>query len=484
MQYIFSKSTWIIGIALVITVGQSACTKELTDINKNPNAVEIPQPDYLLTSVEKNAADVYWGGESNFGSSQLIIQQWAKIQYTDADRYIYNGNSFTTLWSTLYANTLTDLKVLSKLAAEQENNNYIGIAHVLRAWNFQLLTDAYGAVPYKESGNIENSPLAKYDSQETVYKGVLNELDSALLLLDPAGEAVSGDNIYEGDIDLWRRFANSLKLRVALRVADADPALAKQVVTKILASPHSLMEDNSQSAKLIYDNSPNWNPVANNFSTRNDYRISKTVVDRLTALKDPRLPVYANLPTDTTIKHYVGVPNGLTTSDANSLGLAKTSLPGDYFSADKSPAVIQAYSEVLFLRAEAAARGLSNENASELYTQAIVASLQQFGITDEQEISTYLAQKAVKYDPNNFKKSIGDQKWIALFGEGLEAFAEWRRLDYPELKPAVAGNFGKKMPVRFIYPSTEQTLNVKAYKQAVAQQGTDDLFTKLWFDVK
>ena len=192
--------------------------------------------------------------------------------------------------------------------------------------------------------------------------------------------------------------------------------------------------------------------------------------------------MYANLPTDTSVKEYVGVPNGLTTSDANSLGLAKTSLPGSYFSAASAPAVIQAYSEVLFLRAEAAARGFSNEDAAALYKAAITASLNQYGITNDVVINNYLQQSSVQYDASNYKKSIGDQKWIALFGEGLEAFAEWRRLDYPVLQAAVAGVYGDKIPVRFIYPSKEQTLNGESYQQAVAEQGPDDLFTHLWFD--
>jgi hypothetical protein len=94
-------------------------------------------------------------------------------------------------------------------------------------------------------------------------------------------------------------------------------------------------------------------------------------------------------------------------------------------------------------------------------------------------VNNYLAQ----YDASNYKKSIGDQKWLALFGQGLEAFAEWRRLDYPQLTPAVAGTLGGKIPVRFLYPGTEQSLNGANYKAAVASQGADVLTTKLWFDV-
>jgi len=478
-KYLLRPGTLLVSSLLIL--GVSSCKKELVRINKNPNAVEDPTADYLLSGAEKSAADAYWGATANFGSSQLITQQWALIQYTDPDRYIFDGSSFSDFWTTLYTSSLTNIKVMMQLGEEAENNNYVGVGHVLRAWNFQLLTDAFGNIPYKQSGNVEQSSLAAYDSQQEIYEGLLSELDTALLQLDPGGAAIEGDLIYGGDISNWRRFAHSLQLRIALRIADAAPALAKSTVQKVLDSKE-LISANDQAAQFIYDKSPNWNPVANNFSTRNDYRISKTVVDRLYALDDPRLPIYANLPENKNIKKYVGVPNGLTTSDANSLGLANTSKPGSYFSADNAPAVIQAYSEVLFLRAEAAARGFSAENAAALYQQAITASFNQYGITDEAVIAAYLNQPSVKYNASNYKKSIGDQKWIALFGEGLEAFAEWRRLDYPDLEPAVAGKYGDKMPVRFIYPSTEQTLNRKAYRAAVAAQGTDDLFTKLWFD--
>jgi hypothetical protein len=468
-------------ISGLLMLAASSCKKELVRINKNPNAVEDPQPDYLLGSAEKNGADVYWGQSSNFGSSQLITQQWAMIQYTDPDRYIFNGSSFSTLWTTIYSSTLTDIKVMMQLGQSQGNDNYIGVGHVLRAWNFQLLTDAFGDVPYSEAGQIETSSLAAYDSQQEVYSGILKELDTALTQLDPSGTPIQGDLIYNNNISNWRKFANSLKLRIALRIADADPALAKSTVQQVL-SAGELIASNDQNAQFVYKASPNWNPVAANFSTRNDYRISKTIVDKLYSLNDPRLPVYASLPDNKTITKYVGVPNGLTTSDANSLGLANTSRPGGAFLIDTAPAVLQTYSEVLFLRAEAAARGLSTESAPSLYQSAITASLNQYGITDAGQISLYLNQAAVKYNPANYKKSIGDQKWIALFGEGLEAFAEWRRLDYPQLTAAVSGKYGADIPVRFIYPSTEQTLNGKAYKAAVAQQGTDDLFTKLWFD--
>ena len=179
---------------------------------------------------------------------------------------------------------------------------------------------------------------------------------------------------------------------------------------------------------------------------------------------------------------YVGVPNGLTTGDANNLGLSKTSRPGDYFRAPHAPAVIISYAEVLFDLSEAVSRGFITGDAADLYNKAVLASLDQYGIKDATITANYLAQPSVQYDAVNFKKSLGDQKWIALFGQGLEAFAEWRRLDYPLLSPAVAGTLGGKMPERLIYPGSEQTLNGANYTSAVQHQGADLLTTKLWFD--
>ena len=472
------------GFILATLLAASSCKKDLAEININPNATQNPQPDYLLTAAQKITSDAYWGADNNFNSTLLIIQHWAKIQYTEPDRYIFSNSSFTSLWNTGYAQSITNLNTIIKLPDAKANANYKAVALVLRSWVFLLLTDAYGNIPYSQSGKISETLTPVYDSQKDVYFGLLDDLKSAVASLNTSGDAITGDVIYSGKIDRWKKFANALRFRIALRIADRESDKAKQTVSEVLADAGGLISSVDEAAKFVYSTSPLQNPVSAWFDTRDDYRIAKTIVDKLYALNDPRLPVYANKPTDTSVKDYVGIPSGLTTSDANNLGFAKTSKPGSYFSSPTTPAVILSYAELLFDRAEAAARGYTSENAEDLYRQAITASFNQFGITDTTVIKNYLNQPAVKYDAGNYKKSIGEQKWIALFGQGLEAFAEWRRLDYPVLTPGVAGVLDGKIPVRFIYPGTEQSLNGDNYKKAVAAQGTDDLLTKLWFDVK
>jgi hypothetical protein len=473
-------STILLSGALLLSLG--SCKKGLEEINQNPNASQEAQPDYLLAGATKATADTYWGTSNNMDASLLFVQHWAKIQYTDPDRYIYTNTGFQELWSVGYTKSIVNFNQLIKLADAQANPNYKGVALVLRSWVFTLLTDAYGDIPYKQAASIDQFLTPGYDKQKDVYFALLEDLKAAQAALTTSGPAIAGDIIYNNKIGLWKKFANSLRLRIALRIADREPEKTKEVLADIQAEGSGFISENSETAQLAYLSSPNQNPISNLFDNRDDYRISKTIVDKLVTLSDPRLPVYASKPQDTAVHTLVGIPNGLLVGDASNLGFAKTSKPGTYFLAPNAPAVIISYAEVMFDRAEAAARGFTAENAEDLYKQAITASLKQYGVTDA-EVGTYLASSAVQYDASNFRKSIGDQKWIALFGQGLEAFAEWRRLDYPKLQPAVAGALGGKMPLRFIYPGAEQSLNGPSYKAAVASQGPDELTTKLWFDV-
>ena len=459
----------------------SSCSDTLDDINKNPNATETPLAPYLLTGSLKQGADLYWGSTNNFDSSLLFVQHWAKIQYTEPDTFNLSNSSFVTLWNTGYSTLITDLNTIINFPEAQANSNYKGIALALRSWTFLLLTDAYGSVPYKEAG-LKVNPA--YNTQKEIYTGLLEDLKQAQSLLGTANGAVTGDLSYKGDITKWKKLVNSLRLRIALRISDREPALAKQTAIEATTDAGGLISSTNDIFKFTYISSPQQNPASAWFETRDDYRISKTMVDKLYELSDPRLPVYAQLPTDATVGKYAGGGNGLSAAAANAQGLAKTSRPGTYFLTSQSPAVFASYSETLFNVAEAVARGYIAGDAEALYKSAITASFNQFGITDATVIANYLNQATVKYDATNYAKSIGTQKWIAFYGQGLDAFAEWRRLDYPVLVAGPNSLLEGKIPSRFFYPGTEQSLNGTSYKAAVDAQGKDLLTTKLWFDVK
>lgn len=465
---------------LIAAVWLAGCQKDLERTNINPNEPTVVQPDYLLSNGIKANVDTYWGSDATMETSLLYIQYWAKIQYPDPDRYIPASTNIQTVWNNFYAQGIADFTKLVELGDTLHNPNYKAAGIIMRSWIFQVLTDLYGDIPYTQAGNIDKYLTPVYDSQRVVYRGLLAELKNAVSIISPSDNPILGDSLLAGNMNGWKKFANGLRSRIALRLADRDPAAAKAVFAELAAEGNFFLAAGDREVKLNYLTSPNQNPVGRNRETRNDYRISKTVVDKLKALNDPRLSIYAALPADTNA--YIGVTNGLSADSASRLGFSKTSDIGAVFTATQAPAYVFTYAEQLFILAEAAQRNLISGNAADLYAQAIRASFKQYGITGTQ-VEDYLAQPAVAYDAINYKKSIGEQKWLALFSEGLEAFAEWRRLDYPQLKPAYTGALQGKMPLRLSYPSSEQALNGANYKAAVARQGADLLTTKVWFDM-
>jgi len=474
------KKLFIPFYLIVATIWLAGCQKDLERTNINPNEPTTVQPDYLLSNGIKSNVDTYWGSDATMETTLLYVQYWAKIQYPEPDTYKPATTNIQNVWNNFYAQGITDFTKLAELGDTLHNPNYKAVGIIMRSWIFQVLTDLYGDIPYTQAGKIDQYLTPVYDSQKVVYKGLLAELKGAVSIISPADNPIQGDSLLANNMNGWKKFANGLRSRIALRLADRDPEAAKAVFTELAAEGNFLFTASDRDARLNYLTSPNQNPVGRNRETRNDYRISKTVVDRLKALNDPRLSIYAALPADTNA--YVGVTNGLSADSASRLGFTKTSDVGAVFTATQAPAFVFTYAEQLFILAEAAQRNLISGNAADLYAQAIRASFKQYGITGAQ-VDTYLAQPAVAYNASNYKKSIGEQKWLALFSEGLEAFAEWRRLDYPQLTPAYNGILGGKMPLRLTYPSSEQALNGTNYKAAVARQGTDVLTTRVWFDM-
>lgn len=461
----------------ILSFAVTSCGDELAEINENPNATENPQPAYLLSAVEYHAANLYWGQETNYNSTLLWVQHWAKIQYTEPDCYNVTNTSFTSTWNTGYSSLLTDLTTIQN--SELANQNYRAVAQVLKAWTFLQLTNLYGDIPYSEYGK---SVTPAYDTQEQVLYGLLTELEEAEGKLSASGGAIEGDLIYGNDITKWKKLAKSLRLRIALEIADCDVSTATTIISELFNDRSSIISSNQDIAQFKFATSPQWNPWASAFASRDDQRVSKTLVDKLQELDDPRLPVIAQLPQDESVADYTGAANGLNADAANNQGFYRVSRPGSIFLADESPAVLFTYAEVLFIFAEAAARGFINADAATLYNEAITASLQQFGI---KIAATYLAQPKVAYDATKWAEQIGWQKWIAFYGQGPDAYTDWRRLGYPQLKPGPHSALAVgELPRRFFYPSTEQSLNGENYRKAIANQGADELTTRLWFDVE
>lgn len=468
---------WVVSALTVVS-----CDKDLAEINENPNATENPQPAYLLSATQYKSARMYWGegggSSAYFDYNLLWMQYWARVQYTSPDNYNVQNTDFVGLWNVSYATLITNLNTI--IESSLANDSYKAVATIWRSWVFLQLTNWYGDIPYSDFGKI--TPV--YDSQETVLTGLLTELKNAENQLD-VNQPIAGDLIYQNNLNKWSKFSKSLRLRIALQIADRKENEAKQIINELYAQRLELIASNDDNAKFTFTSAPQWNPWAEIFSTRDDQRISKTIVNKLLALNDPRLPIFAQKTKDTNTADYVGAANGLSEGDASNQGFDKTSKIGTFFLEDKSPAVFFTYAEILFIFSESAARGWLSVDAEQFYNQAITASLQQFGITDSAQIHDYLAQSSVQFNASTWYESIGEQKWIAFFGQANDAFTDWRRLGYPQLVPGPASVLpAGQLPRRIFYPNTEQALNGVNYQKAVESQGVDNLQTRLWFDVE
>lgn len=500
---------------LVLILLSTGCTKDFQEINTNPNSPSIGQaaPNMLLTQAIESMTDrvheIFLGEE--MGS--CWVQHQAKVQYPDEDRYIPRMSVINNTWTSFYAANGYDVQTIYNIAVERKNDSYKAVALILKSYIVSVLTDEFGDVPYTEAFlGSDATPILSpvYDTQESIYTALLANLSEANTLLTTSTAAIEGDILYGNDLAKWQKFANSLTLRLLMRRSDRVAPTA--AITAMVNDPvkYPIFESNVDNAALAYlGSAPNNNPVNENRKTRDDHRVSQTIIDVMwtnNPMMDYRLPVYANLPSAGGA--WLGLPNGMTSTDAANYkgnGLSKTSKLGDYFTAATAPGMLMSYAEVQFILAEAVQRGFitsSAKTAEEYYTEGVTGSYYQYadaivlaniaaraqtGIDVTWLIDDYLADYLATYgawDPANALKQIYTEKWLAMFDQGLQAGFEWRRTGIPVLIPAIAGQNGGKIPVRAYYPSDESGRNPTNLAAAIGKQGPDDLNTRVWWDVK
>lgn len=464
-------------LALVAVTG---CENGLTGVNDNPNAPTAVDARYLLPNAITGAVGLALGSNLHMDLTALWAQHYAESQYNTEDRYDLADSKVSGIWSSFYAGPLEDFHQIVQQGRASNRPNVTAVGMIMQAWTFSIVTDLWGDVAYSEAlQGIEDgaSLTPKYDPQSAIYDAMLADLATAGDLLDESAPALTNaDLIYHGDVGKWRRFANSLRMRLAMRLSNVDPTKAQQEFAAAYAAGG--FTSNDDNAQLEYPGDGTWDyPIFAYQRSRDDHAISATLVDTLQSLADPRLPVYAKANKYGT---YAGMPNG---SDNPPFRLDSVSRIGTYFASATTPAVLMSYAEVLFLEAEAAERGwITDKTAAELYDAAITASMQVYGIP-QTAIDSYLAQPAVAYagGADGFRQ-IGVQKWIALYGNGPEAYAEWRRTGYPNLTPGPDALNGGRIPVRLPYPTLEQALNGANLSEAVNRQGGASLNDPVWWD--
>lgn len=475
---------------MLLTLG---CTDDFEKINTNPNQpVKVPTA-YLLTQAQRNTM-----AQQQFFTTNLYAQLFAETQYTTTSRYVteelafdgYYTGPLADLQNIIKLNTAEATKGTAEVLSSGSNNNQLAVARILKAYNFQIVTDQWGDIPYTEALKGSDDYLPAYTSQDEIYADLVKELKEASAQINVDEPGVGGDVIYGGDMVLWKKFANALLLRVGIRMSEANPQLARQTISDALAA--GVFEDNEDNALFTYlSESTNANAIYTHFNVdnRTDYAISNVLVDFLKVRNDPRLEVYAN-PTENSVAggnpEYVGELYGVSEATAGSTTNASISFLGDFWKERPDAAItIMTYSEVMFIKAEAAQRGWITGDAETLYNQAVRASMEYYGITSDADVDAYLSQASVKYNATNWKQLVGEQKWISLYAVGHEPWSEWRRLGFPRLNPAPNAENNRGIPLRRTYDSREYTLNKTNVNTAVARQAAESILhmsDPVWWD--
>lgn len=472
-------------IILVCTILFAGCTDDFEDINTNNNEPEKVSADLLLSTVISNTlTDLVNTGWNN---GNIVSQLTSKINFTGFDRY--NWGSESGKWNAYYGNlSEVELILASARAEDTKNASYEAIALILKSLIYSNLTDSWGSVPYSEAigGQTNGEFRPKYDDQESIYTGLLADLTKADELLTEGSPIFGGDLLFDGNLMAWRKLANSLQLRYLMRISN-KANVASQIQQIVDNKP--IFESNADNAILPYpaQSVATSFPISRNrIGSFDEHRLSQTSEAVLKQFADNRLNAWFQ-PTDNPNDDptlFVGLPNGLSENNASTFngGASNVSRLNQSLFFDSPNAVdaaLMQYAELQFILAEAAQRGWISGDGQTYYENGIKASFDYWNT--DQDMPAYLAQPGVTYDGQ--LETILKQKWLASFMVGLEAWYDFRRTGLPSIiKPGQDNVNNDMIPVRFLYPDQEQTLNATNYEQATSSLGGDNINAKGWWE--
>ncbi len=457
-----------------LILATAACTANFEEINTNLNQPLTVTGDLLLPTVIFDLAD--FSVNQSFGLGDIITQYHGHYEFNDLD--IYRWTSDGSFW-VLY-NYLQNIRDIRQYGVENDLPGYEAVALVLEAYAFSQLTDAYGDVPYSQANQAESGIIAPaYDAQEVVYDGILASLERANQIIDEDA-FVAGDILFGGDMTAWKKLANTLRVRLLMRISDVRDVSAS--LQQILDDPaaYPLFESTADDAIYRYQgSSPDLSPYSEGRGREYEYFLSiptTRFVGLLQAHEDPRIHEWLGYKGGTT--EYIGVEPGLDLGDIGRPTAYASKDSSFFYDPSKIAAIFITYSELNFLLAEAAMKGLISGDAKAFYDEGVAASFEQWGV---EMPADFLTAKA-PYDANNPDR-LYEQKWLALYRTCTEAWFDWKRTGKPAFIQAGPGNINSnQVPVRLMYPSLEQSVNVSNYTTASQRIGGDNINTRVWWD--
>jgi hypothetical protein len=465
----------ILFTALIALVG---CSNFDDDINVNPNVPSEASNTQLL------AYAMRWLPETQASASApLYAQQISEAEYITLSRYETVYYNFYGWYSGPLMNIEKVLKATEFIALEGPAANQLAVAKILKAYFFWYITDRWGDLPYSEALKGKENFTPAYDTQEDIYTSIFKLLDEANAEIVTGN--ITNDIVYAGNMTRWKKLANTIHMLAALRLSKVDAQLGAQEFNKALTN--GIMTANADNFTYVHLSDPlNWNYWYNVFSVQNRewYAVSKPLVDYMQPVADPRLATFANR---NEAGNYVGLQYGLLGTEVNTGVYQKknVSMLATGLRQPTTPVYLVTYAEALFAKAEAAKLGWipgGDTEAKLNYDLAIDQSVRQWNANVTTGLSAMMANPTVTYDPARAYEQIGYQKWVHLFLNGYEAWAEWRRTGYPVLTPPT-NNSGRQIPRREAYPTQEEQNNGEHFTEAVSRLGgTNDLNGRVWWD--
>jgi hypothetical protein len=496
---------------LLSTLGLAGC-KDFLDINANPNLPTTVSPDLVLASGTGNMVYVL-GGQFQIAGN-FLAQHWTQNlvsnQYKELDRYNILQSTYDTPFITLFAGAQQDFQIVIN-RAKGDSSNYAAIAGIQQAFTYQLLSDAYDRVPFTEALKGGDLVQPKYDEGPVIYAGAINLINQSVAKINTSPNAISPgtqDIIFGGDMAKWRRFANTLKLRMFMRQVYVNPQLAQDSIRAMFNRNAQFLGATENAQVSIFTSGKNANPISTTellgSGITGNIIASSTIIDYLSNTNDSRIEDLFDRPNNVAGAAFVGTAQGLAgTANAPTPAITTKSRPDVVkIIGPTAPVILISGAESMFLQAEAAVRGFSTGNAKALYNQGIASSWNRLGTptsvtttssttppvtTTVPVLANFLASAPIDLDnapvgeaANSKLDRIITQKWVSMSGsQGFEAWAELRRTNFPSfIRPSLSSTLAAGVIAnRFPYPATESARNPNTPAVQLVQ-------VPVWWDTK
>ena len=487
----------IIILFIAISMTMVSCDNGFEDLNVDPTAsteLELnPKFAYLFL---KSAAEE---GELSFTSilcNGQLVQQVIDQQFPQSSIYTIREDLQTAWWITQYTTTIkTVVDIINQLEVEGNVGTEMGIARMWKVFIFHVLVDQYGDTPYFQAGRgfLDGVVRPAYDDDQAIYMDMLNELEEGIAQIGGSSTLGGADLVFNGDTNKWKKFGNSLMLRLAMRIKNVDPSASNAWAQKAING--GTMSSSDDTAFMTHTDGPTnlnrnaWGIYQPRYSNA---RIGATLYDWLAINNDPRLNILAD-PAGPAAGNRFGLEKdkllsiyGETTASYARVNPAITKLD--------SPWVFLSYAQTSLLEAEFAASAGNHSTAETKYNDGVRANMQIWGshydaslTVDNSTIDDYLT--ANPYDASQGERMIGEQYWAASFFDFFESFSNFRRSGYPELQafggedPFPGNVTNGAIPRRLMYPSNEGSVNPDNFNAVLQAQGPNDQITRVWWDV-